>query len=87
MTDLAAFLTGLPTVQRPVEDKTGLSGRFDFAMDADSKAQNIGDLKAAMAGWEALFSDVQEQLGLRLERSTGAVETLVIEHVELPREK
>src|SRR5262249_38864329 len=87
MQDLASLLSSMPPVQRPVMDKTLLAGRFDFVVEAGSRAQDIADLKAAMAQWETLFSDLQEQLGLRLERSTGSVETLVIDHVELPHQK
>jgi uncharacterized protein (TIGR03435 family) len=87
MQDLASLLSSMPPVQRPVIDKTLLAGRFDFVVEAGSRAQDIADLKAAMAQWETLFSDLQEQLGLRLERSTGSVETLVIDHVELPHQK
>jgi uncharacterized protein (TIGR03435 family) len=87
MQDFASFLSTVPSVQRRVSDRTALSGRFDFDLEVGSKAQDIAGLKAAMAAWESLFSDIQEQLGLRLDRSTGSVETLVIDHAELPREK
>jgi len=87
MQELASFLSTVPSVQRPVNDTTALSGRFDFDLEVGSKAQDIAGLKAAMSTWESLFSDIQEQLGLRLDRSTGSVETLVIDHAELPRER
>jgi uncharacterized protein (TIGR03435 family) len=87
MQDLASLLSSMPPVQRPVVDKTALTGRFDFVVEVGSKAGNVAELKAALAQWETLFSDLQEQLGLRLERSTGSVETLVIDRAELPREK
>jgi len=84
MQDFATFLSTVPSVQRPVTDMTSVSGRFDFDLEIGAKAQDIAGFKAAMSTWESLFSDIQEQLGLRLERSTGSVETLVIDHAELP---
>src|SRR5262245_42824147 len=87
MQDFASFLSTVPPVQRPVKDMTALGGRFDFDLEVGSKAQDLAGLKAAMAGWESLFTDIQEQLGLRLDRSSGSVETLVIDHAELPRER
>ena len=87
MRDFASFLSSLPTVQRPVTDMTAIAGRFDFVVEVGAKAQDVAELKAAMTQWESLFSDLQEQLGLRLERATGMVDTLVIDHVELPHER
>lgn len=62
---------------RPVFDRTGLRGRFDFTLtwapegSTDSTAPSI-------------FTAVQEQLGLRLEPTTGPVDVLVVEHAARP---
>jgi uncharacterized protein (TIGR03435 family) len=86
---------------RPVKDMTALTGRFDFSLDISGstpKDLGAGDLssvspearrlmewKMAMAGWDNIFSDVQQQLGLRLEPSRGPIEYLIMDHAELPR--
>lgn len=58
---------------RPVIDKTGLQGLFDFKVE----------FSGAMEG-PSLFTAIQEQLGLRLTAARGLVEVLVIDHVERP---
>jgi uncharacterized protein (TIGR03435 family) len=75
---------------RPVLDKTGLSGTFDYSvqwtpesMSARSKA---GDPAAAAddPSGPSLFTALQDQLGLKLESQKAPVEILVIDHVEPP---
>lgn len=86
MKSFAEFASEMPTVLRPVTDMTGLDGRFDFSLEMlESPSANVVDAKLAMSRWETIFSDLQEQLGLRLEPARGAVDTLVIDHAELPR--
>jgi len=64
---------------------TGLDGTFDFRLDVlDTKLDDIPDLKMAISRWDTIFSDIQEQLGLRLEGSKGRVETLILDHAEKP---
>jgi len=87
MGDFAGFLSTVPAVQRPVTDATGVSGRYDFTVEVGSKVQDLVGVKVAMLTWDSIFSDVQEQLGLRFDRSTGPIETLVIDHAEVPTEK
>jgi uncharacterized protein (TIGR03435 family) len=43
-------------------------------------------LKQKMSDWSlsSIFSDIEKQLGLRLESDRAPVETLVIDHVERP---
>ena len=78
MRDLAAMLS--KQLSRPVTDATGLQGRYEFTLSwmagvpaSDGPTADMGpDLLAA----------VQQQLGLKLEASRGAVEVLVIDHLE-----
>jgi uncharacterized protein (TIGR03435 family) len=87
MQNLAEFLSMMPGVGRPVRDMTGIQGRFDFALNVlAAKPENIENVKMAIAAWETIFSDVQEQLGLRLESTKGSVENLIIDHAEKPSE-
>jgi uncharacterized protein (TIGR03435 family) len=77
-----------------VIDKTGITGKFNFRIEfASDEATPFfrtagGDPSAAPpdpAG-PSIFTALQQQLGLKLERATGPVEFLVIDHVERPSE-
>lgn len=66
--------------RRPVVDKTGLGGGYDFTLDwaADNSP-------AAVDGSApTLFTALQEQLGLKLEPSKTMQEMVVIESAEKP---
>jgi uncharacterized protein (TIGR03435 family) len=84
LTRLAGELMGF--VGRRVEDRTGLTGNFaielewspDFQADSPQAAQRSADTRPA------LFTALQEQLGLRLEARTGPVDVIVIESVDRP---
>jgi uncharacterized protein (TIGR03435 family) len=70
-------------VRRPVIDRTGLTGGFDYDLKSDALSRGLlGDVADATA--PSLFSALQEQLGLKLESQQGPVETLAIEHAEPP---
>ena len=83
---------------RPVIDRTGLTGHFDFELkwtpDPGQSAGLFGG--SPPPGVDAppppdpngpsIFTAVQEQLGLRLESSKGPVEMIVIDRVEKPSE-
>jgi len=74
-------------VDRPVVDKTGLQGRFDFDLDwAPDQSEFGGDVKAAPdeAPAPPLFTAMQQELGLRLEATRGLISALVIDGVEKP---
>jgi uncharacterized protein (TIGR03435 family) len=70
-------------VDRPVVDKTGLTGTYDIKMEATPgfTINNDPDLRDI-----SVFTAVQEQLGLRLEAQKAMVEVLVVDHVEKPSE-
>lgn len=78
MTRLAALLT--PRVGSPVVNATGLKGQFDVTLEfsTDPNAQSAIDPVS-------VFTAVQEQLGLRLDRRSVPIEVLVIDHVERPQ--
>lgn len=77
-------LTDLLTdrVQRTVIDKTGLAGYYDLTL---SWGRNDTSEEQADSG-PTIFTALQEQLGLKLESTTGPVQTLVVDHVEMPTE-
>ena len=73
---------------RPVLDKTGLTGRYDFTLEW-TDVERFGAADAGAAGGSegpSIFAALQEQLGLRLESQRGPVEVIVIERVERPSE-
>jgi len=73
------------TVGELIVDKTGLTGTYDWTLNwAPDTVPQGGD--AGDSGGPSLFTALQEQLGLKLERTKAPVEVLVIEHVERPTE-
>jgi uncharacterized protein (TIGR03435 family) len=85
MPSLASILSG-GVVDRPVIDRTGLKGIYDYVFEAvEIKAAgpfgpsyNPSDTK------ESIFTTLPKQLGLKLEPVEGTVEVLVVEHAEMP---
>ena len=74
-------------LDRPVVDKTGLSGRYDFNLEwAPDESQFGGDVGTASsdAPIPPFFTAIQQQLGLRLEATRGPIETIVVDHAEHP---
>lgn len=74
-------------LDRPVIDKTGLAGRYDFNLEwAPDESQFNGDVSAAPsdAPESPFFTAIQQQLGLRLEAARGPVNAIVVDHAEPP---
>jgi len=77
---------------RSVIDKTGLPGKYDFALaytpdpgeGAAFRPLPADSLPPADPDGPAIFTALQEQLGLSLESTKGPVEILVIDHAEKP---
>jgi len=86
----AAELTGIVAMlsaglERPVINKTGLTGRFDI--DFRSAPMRPGPAPApSIAELPSVFTAVQEQLGLKLEPTRALIPVLVIDHIEMPTE-
>jgi len=73
-------------LDRQVYDKTGLTGNYDFTLTFEPP-QSAGASEGAASepsGRPSILTALEEQLGLKLERSKGPVEILVIDHVERP---
>ena len=81
-------LTGV--VDRPVFDRTGLKGRFDFTLELPGvrlvpSAPGTPNSDNSPSDPQGTFlSAVRQQLGMRLVSSKGAIRTFVIDHVESP---
>lgn len=73
---------------RPVFDKTGLTGNFDFTLKFAMERPGPDDTLngRAITDFDApfLFEAIQEQLGLKLDSGKGPVEVIVIDHIERP---
>ena len=90
MTYLAGtVLSNLPSLGRPVLDRTGLNGIYDFSLslfDPDTtrnESDPKGDIQQQMGNG---LSESLKNLGLKLESQKGRVEILVTDHAEKPSE-
>lgn len=81
-------------MDRPVIDKTGLTGLYDVDVEFETDGTNLrppppqpgaAAPEPAQPG-PSIFTAVQEQLGLKLQEGKGPREVLVIDHVERPTE-
>jgi uncharacterized protein (TIGR03435 family) len=87
--DEFASLLQRAALERPVVDRTGLKGRYDFDLEFAIDETLFGG--ALGKGSEdstkpSLFAALQEQLGLKLEGTRGPVATVVIDHAGRPTE-
>ena len=89
MADFAAQLQ-LHVLDRPVIDRTGLTGRYDFTLNwrpdefqfpRASAAQRAAAVAAGADTLPDLFTAVQEQLGLKLDATKAPMDVLVIDKV------
>ena len=69
-------------IREPIEDHTGLEGFYSFKLTFsdqtfDAQATNSDNLPS-------VFTALQEQLGLKLERTTVRSPSVVIDHIERP---
>ena len=88
-------------LDRPVVDKTGISGIFNLRLKFAKDQATAGFLPPSIPGIEprpappevasepagpSIFTAIQEQLGLKLDPARGPGEFIVIDHVEKPSE-
>jgi uncharacterized protein (TIGR03435 family) len=73
---------------RPVVDKTGLTGKYNFTLNwtPDTAAGSASSSQPTEDQGPSIFTALQEQLGLRLQPSTGTFDMLIIDHIEPPTE-
>jgi len=85
---IASSMTGGASgLDRPVLDRTGLTGRYDFAIEFtphydDPSAQAV-KLRLDPTG-PTFVEALKEQLGLKLEPQMGSFDVLVVDYVEEP---
>jgi len=75
-------------VGRHVDDKTGLTGYYDFTLDwtPDNPAVSQEDAPKGtpVSPDFSIYPAIKEQLGLELKSEKGPVDVLVIDHVDAP---
>ena len=86
MVELARVLSRLTGIERDVENRTGLDGRFDFTLEWTPPQPPPGADAAATVPetGPSIFTALKEQLGLKLEAQRGPVRVLVIDRLERP---
>jgi uncharacterized protein (TIGR03435 family) len=84
---IASSMGGGDGVDRPVLDKTGLTGTFDFAIEFTPQLNGSsppGVVSQRDLTGPTSIQAVKEQLGLRLEPQMGPMDVLVVDYVEQP---
>jgi uncharacterized protein (TIGR03435 family) len=91
MGQLAATLSHTGRLDRPVVDRTGLAGAFDFDLRfspysrrTDSALSHLGRALEWAAITDPLPEALRAQLGLELADGTAPVNVFVVDHVEHP---
>ena len=87
LADMAEGLPGIGGVDRPMVDRTGLEGSYDFTIEF-APEPNGGPLPASDAAADpagpTFEQALREQLGLKLESVKADIRILVIDHIERP---
>jgi uncharacterized protein (TIGR03435 family) len=95
--DFTGFLQIL-VLDRPVVDKTGIQGRYDFRCTftpdesqfgghpppMPNQANNTGSPDTAAATAPSLYDAIQQELGLKLSAEKTSVDVIAIDHVDKP---
>jgi uncharacterized protein (TIGR03435 family) len=85
---VAAFLTGTgfrgTTPDRPIVNRTGLTGTYDFAIEFVPDANALPNGVQTDANGPSFPEALEDQLGLKLIAKTGPVDVLVVDHIEQP---
>jgi uncharacterized protein (TIGR03435 family) len=76
-------LPGMGPLDRPVVDRTGLTGNFDFTIEFSPEDPTPKDAPLDTTGTTPLEA-LRDQLGLKLESTSGPIDTLIIDHIEEP---
>jgi uncharacterized protein (TIGR03435 family) len=72
-------------IERFVRDRTGLTGTFDLSLEWSRVSDTLQSPGALLDDAGPRFQEaLQQQLGLRLRSTTGPVEVLVVDRIELP---
>jgi uncharacterized protein (TIGR03435 family) len=91
MSAFADYLSRLGPIDRPVVDGTGIDGFFDFKLKLFEAPPDLplNKLKRAYYEWDqgsSIFTDLQEQLGMKLQPENAPINVLVVDSVANPSE-
>ena len=87
MERIAGFLTNPFTgVDRPVLDRTGLAGTFDFSLEWSPENALTAPPDQAPAVGPDFFEALRSQLGLKLVATTAPSDTLILDSIQRPDE-
>jgi uncharacterized protein (TIGR03435 family) len=73
-------------LERQIVDQTDLTGKYDIQLKWSPDEEQQDASSATKDFGPSIFTALQEQLGLRLEPTKGPVDTIVVDHVEMPSE-
>ena len=79
--DIAQAISSMFGPDRPVVDKTGLTGLYDFFVEATPEWRINNNPQPEDV---SVFSAVQDQLGLKLEPQKAMIDILVVDHMDKP---
>ncbi len=85
MEAIAASMGGSEQFDRPILDRSGIRGTFDFTLQWHTLLQDLSTSPPSDPGGLPLATAIREQLGLKLVSGTGPVMVWVIDHVERPK--
>jgi uncharacterized protein (TIGR03435 family) len=82
---LVRSLSGIPGIDRPIVNRTGLAGNYDFTLTLlyGFRVDKSGSAATGPSG-ESVFTAIEEQLGLKLEQQRLPVDVLVVDRLERP---
>ncbi|RXH58891.1 TIGR03435 family protein [Granulicella sibirica] len=90
MKDFAGLMQSA-VLDRPVVDQTGLTGRWNFRLRWTPDDSQFGGMGAkippptdAANAPPALYTAIQEQIGLKLDPTKAPTDVMVVDHVEKP---
>jgi uncharacterized protein (TIGR03435 family) len=86
MEAIADWLTGTEDSPRPIIDRTGLGGTFDFILEFDPESLDMDGVSSSphADSGPTFFEAIKEQLGLQLKKEDGAISIFVVDNVEYP---
>ena len=87
LADMAEGLPGIGGVDRPMVDRTGLEGRYDFTVEFAPEPNAVAAAASDAASDPAaptFRQALRDQLGLKLESVKADIRILVIDHIERP---
>ena len=75
-------------LDRPVLDRTGLTGKYNFSLEWTPEFNGINGMPPPSFQPDptgpTFLEALKEQLGVRLEPTTGPIDAFVIDHIEEP---